>query len=177
MFAQDVDPGIWSIENRIGPGTQVTQHQFWIETGGIEQAIDSEAVKKSTELRGLGTLDLGIAMPQFRQQLVDASFRAAKAHGSHKIGQALLGMRPTYGVHFKFEIQQHAARVFEQFGQMLNENLDTLFAGRGGAKAATNLRLVPLHVFLENGEENVFLIAKMGIKSAARLTRSSRNVF
>jgi len=114
---------------------------------------------------------------KFGKEPVKIRFHASGAHRGVQISQALLPAGMPDGVQLKFQGEEHARPVFHHFAQMEREPADALFAGRSFAQMQSHLLAIARQILLKNGEEDIFLVLKIRIKSAARFSGRGGDLF
>lgn len=152
-------------------------NQFFRHSAAVEHQVDPDAVEKSAHLGGLGSLLLRGQFGITRNKFVHIAFNASPTQRRMQLGQAFRFSGVTDRVEFEFERQQHAASVFKDRLQMMGQNIDSFFFRTGLAKLFAHVLLFAAQRLFEEREENIFLVAKIGVERTAGFAGSGGDVF
>lgn len=146
------------------------------QAAAVEHAIESDAIEERADLGGLTAFLCGGQASESRNELLNVGLDAAQAQRGMQLGEPFRSLWMADGVELEFDGKQHAAAVAEHGTKMGGQNIDALFVGSGCAELFTHMLFFAAEDFLEEREENIFLIAEIGVESAARLARHGGNV-
>lgn len=169
--------GVWLGHDVVDAEGEGSAGLVVVEAVGLEEEVEGEAVEGGSELGGaLALLGFGGVL-ELGQELFDFGHAAADAHGGVEVGEAFAFGGVADGVELEFEREEGALAVAEDGHEVVDEGSGAGLGGGGFAEAGVDFLLGTGEVFLEDGEEDVFLAGEVGIERAAGFAGTFGDVF